>query len=386
MRKVNVLIVEDEIGKRDEIAAEISNFFGMGAYIDYSDTFGDATQKIITTKFDLIVIDLLLPRRKNDDPVDVSEEMIDHLSNSDCNRMTTVVAISRFGDVVSQRRGEFAKAGIFLINYSQADEWKSCLRVCMQRVEFRTVYDFVIVCALEIERSAFQGVTHTGFEYGELATLQGLDVREFLLGDLRGVCVLQPRMGLVDASIVTARALDAFDPKLICMAGICGGFSGEVNLGALLISDVTWEHQAGKWKGTQFEIRGYQESIGNDTRTVLSQIIERDQKLTQLSSKPHEIQVPSEGAYILPTVSGSAVIASTKYANTISKQHGKVAGVDMEVYGVHRAAALHGQPVICFAAKTVVDHGNEAKESKLQQAGSLLSARFVIKAIEQLLS
>ncbi|MNS41255.1 5'-methylthioadenosine/S-adenosylhomocysteine nucleosidase [compost metagenome] len=386
MRRVNVLIVEDEDGKRDKVAAEIADFFGKDAILEFSDTFADATQRIIKTKYDLIIVDLLLPRRKGDkDPVDVSEEIIDHLANSDVNRMTTVVAISRFGDVVTQRRGEFAKAGIFLINYSHADEWKSCLRVCMQRVEFNTVYDFVVVCALEIERSAFQGVTHKDFEYGELATLQGLDVRELRIGDLRGVCVLQPRMGLVDASIITARALDAFNPKLICMAGICGGFSDEVNLGALLISDITWEHQAGKWNGSKFEIRSYHESIGNDTRTILSQMIQRDQKLTTLASKPHEIQVPTEGAYIRPTVSGSAVIASADYAQAITTQHGKVAGVDMEVYGVHRAAALHGQPVICFAAKTVVDHADEAKDSKLQQAGAILSARFVIQAIAKIL-
>lgn len=385
MRNVSVLIIEDNDDKSEQISAEVRSFFGAEVVIDRSDTFSAATQKIFATRYDLIVVDLMLPRRPKDEPTDVSEEMIDYLVNSEANRLTTVVAISQSEDVVSQRRGEFAKAGIFLISYSKADEWKSCLRVCMQRVTFKTVYDFVVICALELERSAFSAVGDADFSYGELEVAHGLDVRELKIGSLRGVCVLQPRMGLVDASIVTARALEAFNPKLVCMAGICGGFSSEVKLGALLVSDTCWEHQAGKWDGPDFEIRSWQEPLDNAKRLVLSQMIESDQKLTAFTSKPHEVQMPTEGAYIRPTVSGSAVIASTKYAKLIAKQHGKVAGVDMEVYGVYRAAALHKQPVVCFAAKTVVDHADERKDAKLQQAGAILSARFVVKAIRHLL-
>jgi nucleoside phosphorylase len=192
-------------------------------------------------------------------------------------------------------------------------------------------------------------------------------------------------MGLVDASITGARALEAFNPRLISMAGICAGFPGEAELGALIVSEISWEHQAGKWRGEDFEIREYQEPLDNDVRTALSQMIEQDRKLTKFASKPHEIAVPHVDARILPTVSGSAVIASTHYSEIIRKQHGKVAGVDMEIYGVHRAAALFGQHVMCFAAKTVVDHANEAKSNDLQQAGAILSARFVVQAIRILL-
>lgn len=386
MRKVNVLIVEDEDDKHDQVMQEVSAFFGSDVQCERAKTFGDATQKILLSKYDLIIVDLMLPRRDNDDPVDVSEELIDHLSNSEFNRLSTIVAISRFEDVVAQRRGDFAKAGIFLISYANADEWRSCLRICMQKVTFKTVYDFVIVCALELERSAFEAVSQEGFQYGELILSHGLDCREVTIGDHRGVCVLAPRMGLVDASIITTRALEAFDPKLVCMAGICGGFSGEVKLGALLVSDVCWEHQAGKWDGSNFEIRSWQEPLNNNERVVLSQMIEKDQKLIALASRSFEVEMPTEGAYIKATVSGSAVIASTEYAQLIEKQHGKVAGVDMEVYGVHRAAALHKRPLSCFAAKTVVDLADEKKDAKLQKAGAILSARFVAKAIPLLLT
>lgn len=382
MRLVNVLVVEDEEDKREKICAEIRAFFETDALIDETNTFAEATRRIYKKRYDLIVTDLLLPRRSGDEETDISEEIIDHIADSERNRLTTVVAISRFEDVVAQRQSAFARAGIFLIRYD--DDWKNCLNICMQKVAFRTVYDFVVVCALELERSAFAAVTQIGFEYGELINTHGMDARELRIGDLKGVCVLQPRMGLVDGSIIATRALNAFSPKLICMAGICGGFKDEAPLGTLLISEITWEHQAGKWHNEGFDVRSYQEPINNDVRTALSQMIQRDPKLEEFGSKYHEVPVPLVGAKIRPTTSGSSVIASEGFAQAIAKQHGKVAGIDMEVYGVHRAAALHGQ-VLCFVAKTVVDHADEAKGDGLQQGGAILSARFVVKAIQEVL-
>jgi hypothetical protein len=42
--------------------------------------------------------------------------------------------------------------------------------------------------------------------------------------------------------------------------------------------------------------------------------------------------------------------------------------------------------VLCFAAKTVVDHADEAKDNALQLGGAILSARFVAKAIPDVLA
>jgi nucleoside phosphorylase len=385
MSPVTVLVIEDEEEKLEEISGEIRAFF-KNVEIETSRTFGDATQKLLQEKYDLVVVDLLLPRRGGEDPVDISEEIIDHLSESDLNKLTTTVAISRFEEVVDRRRDEFVKAGILLIAYCEDDAWRACLRVCMQRVSLKTLYDFVIICALGMERTAFEGVDRSDFEIGPLQSVLSMDVREMTLGKLRGICVLQPQMGLVDASITATKALDAFTPRLICMSGICAGFEGRVELGTLVVSDYTWEHQAGKHLNDKFEIRSYQESLENSTRIALSQMLEEDPRLAALASKAHQIAVPSEEAKLGPSVSGSAVIASSKYADHLKQQHGKVAAVDMEVFGVYRAAALSGRPVICFAAKTVVDHANEAKGDSIQQAGAILSARFVVKAVERLLS
>ena len=59
--------------------------------------------------YDLIIMDLLLPRRKKETATDVSEEIVEHIANSELNRLTTVVAISHFEDVVPKRQEMFAR-------------------------------------------------------------------------------------------------------------------------------------------------------------------------------------------------------------------------------------------------------------------------------------
>jgi adenosylhomocysteine nucleosidase len=124
MRKVNVLVIEDETDKFDQFSAAICAFFGRDVAIERAETFAQATRAIVGTPYDLIVTDLLLPRRSGDTQTDVSEEIVDHLAASDANRLTTVVAISRFEEIVARRQTMFARAGIFLIRY--ADDWRNC--------------------------------------------------------------------------------------------------------------------------------------------------------------------------------------------------------------------------------------------------------------------
>lgn len=386
MRRVRVLLVEDEASKRDRIAAEIQAFFCDALVLEVSETFGDASQKLLQRPYDLIIVDLMLPRRDGELPTDVSEEIVDNLMASELNRLATTVAISQFDDVIDTRRSHFVRAGILLIHYSEKDDWKSCLKVCMQRAATTTFYDFVIVCALKAERAGFSKINHNGFAIGELMCVAGLDVREMSIGELRGVCVLQPQMGLVDASVIAAKALEVFSPRLICMSGVCGGFVGKTALGAVIVSDFTWEHQAGKWRGDEFELRSYQESVEIGVRNVLSQLIEERKDLLSLPPGRNLKEVPEDATGLLPSVSGSAVIASDLYAAKIAKQHGKVAALDMEVFGVYRAAKLYAKPVAFFAAKTVVDLAGEAKNDDFHEEGAALSARFTVEAIARLLA
>ena len=386
MRKIRVLLVEDNKTKRQKIRDEVETFFHGNVAIDPCDNFSQATQKIFQNEYELMILDLLLPRRKDDDPSDISGELLEHVAASEPNRLATCVAISEFGQAIEQHQIDFTKAGILLVKYGPSDDWKSCLNVCMQRVANKSCYDFVVLCALVKERDAFEYVKEEGFALGDYVTSGTMNGREISLGELKGICIVQAEMGLVDAGVLATKALDEFAPSLICMSGICGGFPRRAKLGGLIVSGSVWDHQAGKWTGKEFELRDYRENLETDVRIALSQLVEDDPKLIGLRDGISEEMLPLVEAKLGPSVSGSAVIASTFYGEKIAKSHGKVAAVDMEVYALYRAAKLHGRNVKFFAAKTVVDLANEDKDDDYQHYGAVLSARFVTRAIRSVLA
>jgi adenosylhomocysteine nucleosidase len=73
--------------------------------------------------------------------------------------------------------------------------------------------------------------------------------------------------------------------------------------------------------------------------------------------RPSKLSTPKLAAF----TSGSAVIASEKRLSAVKRQHRKVAGIDMEVYGFHRAVELCSQSIHALSAKVVVNKANEAK-------------------------
>lgn len=315
----------------------------------------------------------------------MSDEILEHIRDSAANSKTALVAISQFSDLVEEFRRRFVEAGVILVHYDEGGNgWRGSLNVVLQRVERRVSFDFVVICALEKERNAFRSAQ---CNVGELAMISDLDCLHINIGKLKGVCVKPPRMGLVDASIISARAIELLSPRLICMSGICAGFSGEVEIGTLIVSDVCWEHQAGKWAGDTFKLEHYDIGLENDIRSKLSQFIERCSPFESYKTDMHSDQdVLKQPVVLKPTVTGSAVIASEDRILDIKAQHRKLGGLDMEMFGLYRARELSMSKPICFGAKTVVDLADSAKGDSIHTYGAVLSARFTIDAIRELLA
>jgi adenosylhomocysteine nucleosidase len=383
---IRALIIEDTSEKSAAFKQEISSYFAKTSVeIEITTSLQSAVKRIFEAKYDIIVTDLLMPRREGEEAVDVSDEIVSFIQDSARNSKTSVVAISQFFELVEERRKRFVEAGIILVHYDEGDGsgWRASLNVMLQRIEAKLSFDFVIVCALEKERNAFRSADCT---VGEFSIISDLDCLHMSIGSLRGVCVKPPRMGLVDASIISARAIEVLSPSLICMAGICAGFSDEVGVGTLIVSDVCWEHQAGKWAGDTFKLEHYDIALENDVRSKLSQFIERRSPFEDHKRNlHHDAQVLGQPVALKPTVTGSAVIASEERIDEIKAQHRKLGGLDMEMYGLYRARELSISKPICFGAKTVVDLADSAKGDAFHTYGAVLSARFIVDAIKDIL-
>jgi hypothetical protein len=119
----------------------------------------------------------------------------------------------------------------------------------------------------------------------------------------------------------------------------------------------------------------------------LAQLLERSNFLDELENGyKGTVRAPVKSNPTLGVfATGSAVIASEKRMSHVAIQHRKVNGIDMELYGFHRAVELSGQKVISFSSKVVVDNGDKKKADSLQEYGSYISAKFTVEALKVLL-
>ncbi|WAJ27849.1 phosphorylase family protein [Antarcticirhabdus aurantiaca] len=378
---VAILLVEDSAVKRERIREFIDQSFPRGATIDERTNFASARKAIFERRYDLIIVDILLPRRDDEgEPQDVSADLLEVLLDSAYNKSTSAVAVTQYKSLAENDQKAFAAAGIVVVHYEiDRDNWKIALNVIFQRLKVGYQFDFLVFCALEKEREAFRA---SQCRIGELEQIEGFDCLHISINDYNGLCIKLPRMGIVDSAAVAASAIARFSPEVVAVSGICAGFKDETSVGSLLIADTCWEHQSGKWKGDEFKMEHYQSNLGNRIRTMLSQFVEQggsflDEKRNLIS----EDNVINQPVKLVPFVTGSAVIASSEKIEEIKRQHRKLAGLDMEMYGVYRACEISSPAPEFFGAKTVVDLADEAKGDKYHVYGSVLSARFVVRAL-----
>ena len=380
---MRILIIEDQDEKFLAIDAEVRHsYVDMAIEVVRADSLAFTTKCIYEFKFDLIVIDLMLPLRPGDEPQDISDDIIATIEMSDLNRGANIIALSAFEELVAEQRARFTEAGIILVHYENEElAWRKHLAIALSRMQQQTLFDFVIVCALDKERYAFRS---TYAEIGELRNIRGLDCLPVKVAGLNGVCIKLPRMGLVDASIITARAIERFNPKILAMSGICAGFGTEAPIGTVVIADPCWEYQAGKWAHDGFKIEHYDVCLEINVRTAISQFIDRLGNALEYKTDLIEDAIVFAGMIIAPMATGSAVIANYEKLASIQLQHRKIAALDMEMYGVYKAAQLSAANPLVFGAKTVVDEADSAKDDRYHEYGAILAARITVGAIVEL--
>lgn len=385
---MKILILEDEDGKNDEIQSEIHQII-PDAEIQRERNWYDYARAILSTEFDLILLDLLVPRSGKDDTVEDHHEQLvsttrDYQSKS---FFTPAIVLTRYTEKSEDFVYDLNKVDINVIPFNDHGEWKEALKIKLLAAQPKQKYEFVIVCALDKEIAAFDGLTDT---WGPVKTISGLVCREVQIDAYKGVIVRAHRMGLVAAAVVATMALDHFEPRLICMSGICGGVPGESGIYDLLVTQICHQHDAGKWSNTGFKSEHYDVQLDVDVRNKLIEICSdaglKEFLLKGLNAGKSELPDGMERLTCnvqtdASTSSGSAVIAEDGKTSSLTSGQRKLAGFDMEIYSIFEAARHAANKPAFFAAKAVVDDGGMNKGDQFHRIGCLLSARFVVMAI-----
>jgi nucleoside phosphorylase len=198
------------------------------------------------------------------------------------------------------------------------------------------------------------------------------------------VAGVQDQMGPLDASNLTTRMIDRWDPAYILLVGIAGSFAKDVNLGDVLVSQQVFYYDLGKAtpSGIQYRPQGYPASVALTrqlealrldpealakwhgaasksaaalARAAGSRAVGRRARKTLLA---HDPQV-----HFGTIASGSLVIVSPRKRKELLQLHGRILGTEMEGAGMMHAAYYHREiPTSAIVVKGVSDPANTSKD------------------------
>lgn len=376
---VKILICDDDPKKLAEIFSFVESLNVDDLCIVSATTMADFTSKF-DESVDVCVIDLRIPAYDGADPDQNGLGILQHIEAASTGK-ARLLAISAYPSEFDSIRPRFERRGCVLADYQNQDVWHNALRMLVLQCSSQPKFDFLVFVALPKERAPYLVMPEL---QGKRVVSNGLTRYDVKIGGVLGSIIELPRMGLVDASIVAAKCIDRFSPRLVAMSGICAGLPDRSELGQLLIAETTYEYQTGKWTADGFLAEPYQHSMSEHLRTTIRHLMDDDGLIVDLEAgwsrrRPQETHQPKLSVF----TSGSAVIADAKYIGQIASHHRKVSGLDMEVFGLHRAAHLSGKSPDVLCAKVVVDLADSDKDDALQPYGCFISSRFLVRAIAQ---
>lgn len=385
---MRILVLEDEDGKFEQIDAYIKVVI-PDAYIQRERNWWAYSLAVANAKFDLILLDLFVPRSQKDNTIEDHTEVLVATTRDFGSKSfrTPAIVLTRYEPDGEDFVHSLNMVDITVIQFNDHGEWREALKHKLLSAQPEKKFDVVIVCALEKEAAAFQGLVD---KWGTVRGISGLLCREVEIGPYKAAIVQPQRMGLVASAISSAFALDRFEPRLLCMSGICGGVAGEVDMYDLLITQICHQHDAGKWSATGFKAEHFDVQLDVDVNNKLIEVASDERLIASLLDglNPAKAEVPEGKERIActiktgaPTSSGSAVMAEAGKTASLTVGQRKLAGFDMEVYSVYEAARQARRRTAFFAAKAVVDDGGKNKGDAFHRIACLLSAKYVVAAI-----
>lgn len=381
---MKILVVEDHDENFKDLCDTLTSTRPDWSLSFYrSKSLSDYVRRINSSIFDLIVFDIVIPRRDDEAAYDLSLDLVQELAGT-INERTRAVAITSMDSPDYETLLRFNERMVPVLRRSDS----TCYGVVsglLSELQTASKVDFVLVCALEAEANAFENcdVQLGPWKVG----LGASSKRSIAIGGSKGYIYVLPRTGLTSAALVTAKVIEFYLPKLVVMPGICAGVSKDCDFTDVLVSEVSWDYQVGKFTEDGFKAEPYQDSIDVNLLAKIKNIC----ATTHLERRVAEmVQSGSDGKHtskILfgPIASGSAVIADRSKAKEIEEQQRKIVGIEMEISAVYSACRYSSKPPLFFAAKGVVDFADKEKSDVAHKWASCASAFFVVSVLSELL-
>lgn len=401
---MKILVVEDDTEKLRNIVAVLVEIDGVS--LDDVEQFSDAVRAkghLRENAVDLIVLDLHLPDRLDLPPrLDGGLQFIRSItSRPQFHVPPHVVAVSGNQEAVSELA---ANAGEIwgVIRYDPTDmAWRDQLKarvryaLAAQRAEAvrrreARMCDVAIITALAEELS---GVLRLPLGWSERiidgdGTVYHEGMLETSSGRLAIVAASANRMGMAASAALTSKIIEAYRPRIVCMAGLAGGIRGRVALGDVIVADPSWDWGSGKFEvvggAPRFANAPEQLRISPDIRNKLAAAATDEALMSRVRStfsgtKPDNVL----RCHLEAVASGAAVLGDDAVVEQVKSQHRKLHGVEMEIYGLMMAVELCTQPrPLAFSAKGISDFADIHKGDDMRAYAIHVSVNFIFEFLK----
>jgi len=395
---ISILLVEDNPAKIHAIASLIEEC-DLEHRLKVEMNVVDAKKALQARRFDLLLLDINLPRRASSSPeIDGGLELLRWLkARGQAHRPPYIVGITSFDESFDRAKAEFNNL-IWQITPVRLDEsaWRAQLRESISTIEQQIRPPFVgdgvshktdvlVVTALtEPELTAvlrlsadFQRIT---VSHDASAYYRGRLVRD--RRSLEIVAVSASDKGLSGAAISATKGILSFWPKYVFMTGITAGLKGRTQIGDVVFADPSWDWGSGKIKKVKkkehFIPAAYQrrldETIARQVKELSSDIkfledVWNDATMTKPKIPPRVLL----GAM----ASGASVLQSSDAVSRVLQQHKDVLAIEMEAFSIMFAAQTAPLPrPMAIVAKSVCDNGDGKKNDKYQEYAAYTSSRI----------
>jgi len=365
----------------------------------------EAQRALEISKYDLLVLDILLPFFPTEE--DVSHEnslnILNRLNYDDeIIKPGKVIGLTADVEAARAASDSFARSTWSIVSYSRTDdEWIqiiiNCVKYIIQEASARPCscnvvqgVDLALICALESP------------EYDELMKLPWnwmparpihdyLFVRDgwFKSGGTRitVAAAFATRMGMVETALKSFILISRLQPKIIGMTGMCAGVINKAQLGDVCFADPAWDFQNGKHvkqgEDFKFMISPHHLPASNNIRTLM-QLIRSDSNFLNSLPELYAADCKYRTKVIIgPVASGSAVLADGRTIEGVKDQQRELVGVDMEIYGLYAAAHSSSPAPKYFALKGVCDYANSEKDDEAQSYAAYASVRVLQELFEK---
>ncbi|GHD21253.1 hypothetical protein ACFOEZ_20030 [Tianweitania populi] len=390
---MKILVIDDQPRKYSRFFEKLVSVGHLRDETDIVTCSSDGLLKLKQTHYDLVVLDILLPYRNEDEAdFDNSVQLLMEISDgTELIKPGRVVGISADKLAAEKASPLFAQYLWTIIEYdSSSDDWINQLTSCISYMSAQgsnpgkpsSKIDLAIICALaEPELSEILSL-NWGFGSAEPIDDVTFGHRGQLVSNGRSLSVMAfsvDRMGMVPSSLKAARIIEKLRPKVLAMTGICAGVKDRVDLGDVVLADPCWDWQAGKYAKvsdqSRFLMSPYPFHPPRAVRTFMEQLKADRSALAEIGANaPHKaIGIPK--LHLAPLASGSAVVADSEITAEIVDQNRETCGIDMEAYGIYSAAYHSDTPTpLTFVVKGVCDFADPHKNDRYQRDAAYASA------------